>query len=57
MTNRPARSLDSSRSGVRVRPGHERQGRLDVEPDPLTSPRSIKETFVPPTDPGYPHMT
>ena len=22
-----------------------------------TSPRSIKETFVPPTDPGYPHMT
>jgi 1-pyrroline-5-carboxylate dehydrogenase len=34
----------------RARLGHERQGRLDVEPDPLgVSPRTIKETFTPPT--------
>ena len=40
----------------RARIGHERQGRIDVEPDPLGQPRTIKETFVPPTDYRYPFM-
>jgi NAD-dependent aldehyde dehydrogenases len=36
--------------------GHERQGRLDVEPDPLGLAATIKETFVPPTDYRYPFL-
>jgi 1-pyrroline-5-carboxylate dehydrogenase len=48
-TSRPARSSGSSRSAA-PRVGHQRQGRLAAEPPALDqSPRSIKETFVPPT--------
>ena len=46
-------------AAVRWRPGvgHQRQGRLGREPA-CAGPRSrsIKETFVPPTAHGYPHM-
>jgi len=35
---------------------NERQGRLDVEPHRWVSPRTIKETFVPPTTTAYPFM-
>ena len=55
-TSRPARSSASSRSAA-ARVGHERQGGLDVEPASAgCSPRTIKETFVPPTDYRYPFM-
>jgi 1-pyrroline-5-carboxylate dehydrogenase len=36
--------------------GHQRQGRRAQNLQRWTSTRSIKETFVPPTDHRYPHM-
>ena len=45
-------------AAVRRRPGlrHQRQGRRRANLMRWTSPRSIKETFVPPKDYRYPHM-
>ncbi len=40
----------------RSRVGHQRQGRCRGNLIRWTSPRSIKETFVPPKDHRYPHM-
>ena len=42
--------------GGGARLGHERQGGHDVELIRWVSPRTMKETFVPPTDYRYPFM-
>ena len=55
-TSRPARSSASSRSAARRASGTNDKAGAAVNLLRWTSPRSIKETFVPPTDYRYPYM-
>ena len=55
-TSRPARSSASSPSAARAPPAPTTRPGSRRNLMRWTSPRSIKETFVPPTDHRYPHM-
>ena len=55
-TSRPARSSASSRSAARAPPAPTTRPARWHNLLRWTSPRTIKETFVPPTDHRYPHM-
>ena len=55
-TSRPARSSGSSRSAAAGPRGTNDKAGAAVNLLRWTSPRSIKETFVPPTDYRYPYM-
>ena len=55
-TSRPARSSGSSRSAARGPRGTNDKAGAPQNLMRWTSTRSIKETFVPPTDHRYPHM-
>ena len=55
-TSRPARSSASSPSAVRAPPGTNDKAGAPQNLMRWTSPRSIKETFDPPTDYRYPYM-
>ena len=55
-TSRPAPSWGSSRSAAGAPRAPTTSRRRRAEPPALTSARSIKETFNPPTNHAYPHM-
>ena len=55
-TSRPAPWSASSRSAAPARPGTNDKAGSPQNLMRWTSPRSIKETFVPPTDHRYPHL-
>jgi 1-pyrroline-5-carboxylate dehydrogenase len=56
LNDKPTGAVVGQQPFVGARVEREQQGRFDVDLVRWVSPRTIKETFVPPREVAYPHM-